>query len=164
MASGNTLCRFHPAAYEPAATNFPVPGVRNNHPTLDFDPITQQTCYFTDVLPKAYSGGGLTLRVRWMAASATSGDCVWLSAIERIDAGTLDTDADSFASDQTVTTTTNGASGISVESVMTFTSGAAMDSLAAGETFRLRLERDADVGGDSMTGNAQLVSAVLEET
>lgn len=164
MATGNTLITINPLEAEFPAANFPQHDLRNAHPVLDFDAATAETCYFTRTLPKLYAGGGLTVRIRWAASTATSGNCKWNVQIERIDAGTLDIDADSFASAQTTTTAANGTSGITVETVITFTSGAQMDSVAAGETFRLLLQRDAANGGDTMTGDAELVALIVEET
>lgn len=164
MASGDTLCTFFPTDAELPAANYPQHNVRNIHPTLDYDAAAEETAYFTSVLPANYAGGGITVLIRWAAASATSGDCIWLTAIERILVGTLDIDADSFASANTVTTTANGTSGVTVESSIAHTSGAQMDSLAAGETFRLSVARNADDGSDTMTGDAQIVSVVVKET
>ena len=51
------------------------------------------------------------------------------------------------------------------ETVITFTNGAQMDNLAAGEPFMLRIFRDADNGGDTLTGDAQMAwqTLVIEE-
>jgi len=45
-----------------------------------------------------------------------------------------------------------------------FTNGAQMDSLAAGESFRLRIYRDANNGDDDMAGDAQLLRIEIQET
>jgi hypothetical protein len=39
-----------------------------------------------------------------------------------------------------------------------------MDSLAAGESFRLRIYRDADNGSDTMTNDAELLRIEVRET
>ncbi|TGT76703.1 MULTISPECIES: DUF2793 domain-containing protein [unclassified Mesorhizobium] len=166
VSSGGTtkpFLTFLPDDQEYAGSNYAAIGVRNGHPTLEFDTTTQQTAIFTGVLPASYAGGGLTADCTWAAASATSGTIGWDVAIERIDAGTLDIDADSFASAQTITAATvPGTSGVTSKTSCSFTSGAQMDSLAAGEPFRVRLRRD--VANDTAAGNAQMISLVIRET
>ncbi len=164
MATGETMAIIHPYQAETPATNYPQQNLRNVHPTLDFDAATAETANFTLVLPSHYGGNGLTVLVRWAGATATSGNVKWNAAIERMDVGTLDTDADSFASAQTTTTAANGTSGILAETSIAFTSGAQMDSVAAGETFRLQVKRDAADAADTMTGDAQVESIVVKET
>ena len=44
------------------------------------------------------------------------------------------------------------------------TSGAQMDSVAAGEGFRLQIEREGAHGNDTMAGNAQLSKVEIRET
>lgn len=154
---------FTPAGYEPTSTNYATLGTRNQHPTLDFDTTTQESAVWTAVLPSTYAGGGLTVDVYFAAASATSGTIGWDVAIERIDASSLDIDADSFATAQTVTAATvPGTSGQVLKSSVAITSGANMDSLAAGEAFRIRLRRD--VATDTATGDAQLLAMIVRET
>lgn len=163
MASGNTLLAFEaPAAQLPAA-NYATFDTRNNHVCLDFDAAADEACYFEGVLPRHYAGGGLTVTLIWAASSATSGVTRWDVAIERHDTGT-DLDADSFAADASVDATASGTSGALVYTSLTFTSGAAMDSLAAGEHFRLRVNRDANHANDTMTGDAELFGVEIRET
>jgi|SRR6185436_17190633 len=165
-ASGQTLCVFTPAHAEFPSSNFGTFDTRNGHLVLEFDASTDEKIYFTGVLPRNYSGGGLTLIIGWMADTATSGSCRWQAGIERLaDAGS-DLDADDFASSNSAGGTANGTSGKLTYTTIAFTSGAQMDSLAAGEAFRLSINRDADgtSGTDDMTGDAQLVFAEIKET
>ena len=99
-----------------------------------------------------------------MATSATSGDVVWGGSIERAQEGGTDQDADSFAAEQTATSTANGTSGIKTKTTLTFTSGAVMDSLAAGEPFRLKIARKAADAADTMTGDAEWCEAHIKES
>ena len=39
-----------------------------------------------------------------------------------------------------------------------------MDSLAVGESFRIKITRDADNGSDTMAGDAQLFAVKVKET
>lgn len=164
MASGNTLLIFTPLANEPPASNYATLDTRNAHPVLDFDAGTDESAVFTAVLPRNYASGGITVYVHWAATSATSGDCVWNAAFERIGEGSQDIDSDGFASAQAVTATAPGTSGNVDIAAITFTDGAQIDSVAVGEAFRLKITRDADNGSDTMTGDAELVAIELKET
>jgi len=99
-------------------------------------------------------------------STATSGSFRVQAGIERVLAGTLDIDADSFASFQSGGGTANGTCGVTSTVSVAFTDGAQMDSLAAGEAFRLKIRRDADgtSGTDDITSDAELLRVVLRET
>lgn len=163
MSSGNTLCVFGAADNVPPTGNNAAFAFRNNHPVLAFDTTTQEEAYFTDVMPRHYAGGGITVYLHWTAASATTGTIGWLIAIERMSDAATDLDADSFASDQTVVAATvSGTSGVVTVTNVAITSGANMDSLAVGEAFRIRVRRD--VANDTATGDAELHAIEIKET
>jgi len=166
MSSGDTLAVFTPLHNEPPSAAYMTLDVRNGHPVLDADGATDEEAVFTGILPRHYAGGGLTVYLHVMFSSATSGNAYWQAAFERMDDGTLDTDADSFAAFQGAAGNPNGTSGIMTLVTITFTSGAQMDSLAAGEMFRLKVRRDADgsVGTDDVTTDAELVGIEIKET
>jgi hypothetical protein len=161
--SGNKwLLQWSPIDNEPPSSNYATLDTRNGHPTLDFDTTTQEAAIFSGVLPSDYAGAGITVTVYCAATSATSGTVGWLASIERMDASTLDIDADSFASAQTITATTvPGTSGQLLKLSVNISSGANMDSLAAGEMFRLKIERD--VANDTATGDAELLRVTMKE-
>lgn len=163
MASGNTLAVFLPAGYEPPASNYATLNVRNQHPVLEFDTTTQETAIWSSFMPANYAGGNLIVTVVWAAASATSGTIGWDATFERIDAGTLDVDADSFATAQTITAATvSGTSGVTSATTVTCTAGSTgTDSIAALDAFRLRIRRD--VANDTATGDAHLLRVVVSE-
>jgi len=164
MASGNTLCVFTPQCNQPPATVYATLTTRNNHLLLAFDDAADEYAYFPGVLPRHYGGGGVTVTIIWLAASATSGEVVWAVAWERHQDDALDMDADSFAADQTVTATCASATGEPAYDTIAFTNGAEMDSLAVGESFRLRIYRDANNADDDMAGDAQLLRIEVRET
>lgn len=166
MASGNTLAIFTPLHNEPPASNYATLDLRNYHPCLDFDGATDEEAVFSGILPRNYSGGGLTVYLHVGFTSATSGNAYWQVAIERMDDGTLDLDADSFASFQGAAGNPNGTSGVMTLVTIAFTAGAQMDSLAAGEMFRLKIRRDADgsAGTDDVTTDAELFGVEIKET
>lgn len=163
MASGDTLMVWSaPAGTPPGSGGFAYDGVRNGVPIKVFVDGSDTSTIFSGVLPRRYSGGGVTAKIHAFHVP-TSGDSRWLGAIER---GTTDIDADSFAADQGVSLTANGTSGIASSGDLVFSSGAVMDSLAAGEPFRLRITRDGDgtTGTDDAAGDAQLWLVELRET
>jgi hypothetical protein len=105
--SGNKwLLQWGPLVNEAPSSNYATLDTRNGHPVLNFDTTTQEAAIFTGVLPSDYGGAGIVVSVFCAAATATSGTIGWLASIERIDASSLDIDADSFASAQTITATT----------------------------------------------------------
>lgn len=163
MASGNTLITFLPNNAEALASNGARFDVRNYHPVLDFDDTTNWSAVFTGVLPRHYSSGGVTVYIHYAMSSATSGDVDWDVSFERIGDQQQDIDSDSFAAAQSVdNTTVPGTSGnVDIVSVA-FTDGAQMDSIAVGESFRLKVTRDA--ASDTASGDAELVAVEIKET
>lgn len=101
--------------------------------------------------------------VHWAATSATSGTGGWDVSFERIGAAQQDIDSDGFATAQTVTAATVDATSgnVSITNVAV-SNGANMDSIAVGESFRLRIRRD--VANDTATGDLELVAVELKES
>lgn len=164
MATTNYMAVFTPLSNEPPASVFATYDTRNSVPVLDFDDGTDEHAVFGGVLPANYAGGGLTVTLVWMATSATTGDVVWNGAIEAHPDDTFDIDADGFATANATTGTTASLSGEQQYTDIAFTAGAQMDSLAAGESFRIKITRDANAAGDTMVGDAELMRVVIKET
>lgn len=163
MASGDTLAVFCPFDNEPPALNYATLDFRNNHPVLDFDDTTAEAAIFSALLPRNYGGGGITAYVHWSATAATSGTGGWTVEFERIGDGSQDTDADSFATAQTVTAATvPGTSGNVKITNVAIANGANIDSIAVGEKFRVRIKRD--VANDNAAGDLELHGVELKET
>lgn len=163
MASGNTLCTFHPQDNEPPASNYATMDVRNGHPVLDFDTTTAEAAIFTGILPRHYGGGGITVYVHYAMSTATSGTCGWTVEFESIGDEAQDIDSDGFASAQTLTAiTVPGTSGQAQINSVAVSNGANMDSIAVGELFRIRLKRD--VANDTAAGDAEFLGMELKET
>jgi hypothetical protein len=154
---------FPALANEPPASAFATLDTRNSHPVLDFDAGTDESAVFRGVLPSAYAGGGLNVKLIWAATSATAGNVLWYVGMERIPAGSLDIDADSFGTGNSSVVATDSVSGETTETTITLSSGAQMDSTAAGEMFRLVVIRDANNASDTMTGDAELLAVVVTE-
>ncbi len=164
MASGDTLCVWRAQDNEPPATSPAALTRRNGHFVLAFDTgATEEVAIFSDVLPRNYGGGGITVYLTWSAASATTGTIGWHTAFERIGDGQQDVDSDGFASDKTVTATTvPGTSGLTDITNVAHTNGAEIDSIAVGERFRIRIKRD--TSADDASGDAELHCIELKET
>lgn len=147
-----TYAVFTPDNNQPPASNYATLDTRNSVACLDFDDATDESAVFVGIIPEGASlGSGLKIRIHWAATTATSGDCVWLAALERMN---TDLDSDSFDTAGTVTTTCNGTSGIVAVSEITLTN---IDSVTAGDGFRLKITRDADSGSDTLSGDVELV-------
>jgi len=164
MASTNFMAVFTPLQNEPPATNYATLDTRNSVPVLDFDADTDESAVFGGVLPNNYAGGGLTITLVWMATTATTGDVVWNADIERHQDDAFDIDADGFAGANAATGTTASASGEQQYTDITFTSGSDMDDLAAGESFRIKITRDANNASDTMANDAELLRVIIKET
>lgn len=167
MATTDTLAVFDPHDNEPPSSNFATLDTRNSIPVLDFDDTTDESAVFGGVLPNNYDGGGLTITLVWGATSATSGTVSWDVSIESNTDDADDLDSDSFAAaNNSGAVTAPSASGEFGYDDITFTDGADMDSLAAGESFRLKVTRDADgtTATDNMTGDAELLRVIVKET
>lgn len=164
MASGDFLAVFTPLNNEPPASNFATFDTRNSVPVLDFDASTDESAVFGGVLPSNYDGGGLTVTLVWMSTDQTSGDVVWNAAIERHQDDAFDIDSDGFAAAQAATGTTASATGEQQYTNIAFTDGAQMDSLAAGESYRIKITRNADDGSDTMSNDAELMRVIIKET
>lgn len=163
MASGNTLAIFTPQCNEPPASNFATLDLRNQHPVLDFDPVTNESAVFSGVMPRHYAGGGVTVYLHYAMKTTAANTIDWDVAFERIGDQQQDLDADGFAAVQSVDdSTVPGTSGLVDIVSVTFTDGAQMDSVAVGEGFRLKVTRDAV--NDDATGYAELRFVEIKET
>lgn len=165
MASGDTLAIFTAKNNEPPASAAAIPDKRNNHPVLDFAPdTTNESAVFSSVMPQNYAGTtGVTVYIHYAMSSATSGNIDWDAAFERIGDQQQDIDSDGFAAaNSTDNTTVPGTSGLVDIISITFTDGADMDSVAVGESFRLKITRDGI--SDTATGDSELVKVEIRET
>jgi len=161
MASGDTLIIFTSQQYQPDSSNQGTVDQRGTNWVLDFDASTNESVFFSGVMPRHYGAGGVTVYLTFGASSATSGDVDWDVAFE--DAATQDMDSDGFAAVNSVdNTTVPGTSGEKVTANVTFTDGADMDSVGAGDPFRLKVTRDA--ASDTAAGDAELWSVEIKET
>lgn len=135
-------------------TNMPVSA-------LAFDAATEEDIFFRFVAT-SYGSGNVTVRVYWYADSASSGDVIFGAALSCItpNTDTQDVETDAFATANTVTDTHLGTTGQRLHSADITVSN--LDSLAAGDHVTMRFYRDADAGGDTMTGDALVTFVTVE--
>lgn len=146
---GSFLASAFPSFSHVTSGNFPADA-------LVFDGTNNQAAFFRFVAT-SYGSGNLTLTIYWYADTATSGDCVWESALACItpgDAQSVETKAFATAN-TTTTTTTSTADGLNT-TVITITN---LDSIAAGDLAWLRIRRLS--AGNTMGGNAMFLGATL---
>ena len=153
MASGDTIFKFKPQDNEPQ-TGSGIRDSRNNHPVMDL--ALTEFMVVSDVMPRNYAGGGLTIYLHYAMSSATANDIKLETSLERIGDQQQDLDSDGFAAAQNSgDITVPGTSGPVDIISTTHSNGAEMDSSAVGEGFRLKVTRIAVVGTDA-TGDLEL--------
>lgn len=162
MATGDTLAVFTPTHNEPTTVNSATLDVRSDHLVLDFDDSTDEYAVFSAILPRQYKGGGLTVTLIWAASTATTGNVEWTVRFERLQEGADDLDSDSFATAQTAIVATASTSGQVKYTEIAFTNSE-IDGLLTGERFRLKITRNANGAGDTMTGDAELAAVEIRE-
>lgn len=152
---------FLPDSAEMPTTNFPQQLRVNNRPVLAFDAATDETCYWTAVAPQGLTGT-ITVLVHYMMASATTGAVYFQSAIEAITPGdAVDLDATtSFDTANSGNGTVPGTAGYEQSISITMTNA---DGIAAGDYFRLSLNRDADNASDTATGDAYVLAVEFRD-
>lgn len=163
MSVGDTLVVFQPEHHRPPASGYATLDVRNGHLVLDFDDSTDETAFFSGIVPRHYSGEGMAIVLSWAATSATSGNVRWGVAFERHEQATDDLDSDSFATTKEVTAMTASTSGALKQSEIAFSS-AEIDGLVAGEHFRLKVTRNADDASDTLVGDSELLAVEMKES
>ena len=164
MASGDTLLIFTPLHNEPPSSNAATLDTRNQHPCLDFDQDTNESAVFSSVMPQHYAGTtGVTVYIHYAMTSAEANTVDWDAAFELIGDQDLDIDGDDFAAVNSVDdTTVPGTTGLVDIVSIAFTDGADMDSVEAGDSFRLKITRDAV--SDDAAGDAELYKVEIRET
>lgn len=161
----NFEINFSPSAFIPPSTAHADRGVIQNRDYMAFDASTVEAMYSQAVqMPAAYTGSGtLKADILYAAASATSGKFDFEISVEAITADdAVDTDAgDSFDTANAANETVPGTAGYMSVLTVTLTN---KDSVAAGDMFRIKLERDADDGtNDTATGDARVYLVCVYE-
>jgi hypothetical protein len=125
-----------------------------------FDAATDEHLMWGFLLPANYGSGG-TIRLKWRAATATSGNVIWKAGIVPSTDNSTDDSAVVFnAADLSSASAAPGTLGRTVEVTITLT----VTNVAATKQVVVFIGRDADNGSDTMSGDAILLSARLEYT
>ena len=151
--AGEVRSTAFPQLVKANGTTIPISGYA-------FDAATEEAIFF-DFEATGYGSGNVTVRCRWYADTASTGDCIWGAALAALtpNTDTQDVETDGLGTAATTTTTHLGTTGQREhETSITVSS---LDSLAAGDTVRVRVYRDADAGGDTMVGDAILTRVTL---
>ena len=119
---------------------------------LEFVDSGTREVWFEGQVPEDYTATDtINIRVLWRANTVTSGAAVWDGALESITPDADDLDSDSLGTVvQASATTTADVAGEVVETVITLDVAGELDSLAAGETFRIRIRRLPGDAGDTL--------------
>lgn len=128
---------------------------------LAFDASTEEWVCWQRYWPADYSSSPVA-KLTYKMASATSGDVVWVVQVAAIsDGDSTDADAKAFGTANSGTVTVPGTAGhIDVASITVSNA----DSVAAGDWVVIRVARDADAGGDTATGDAELIGVAIQYT
>jgi len=134
--------------------------LRNNHAVVEFDDGAEEYIELTGVMPRKADLDYLGLKLVW-TASTNQGAMIWQAKFERHQDDTTDLDSDSWGNSSSVISAPSNSSGVVQSAFLRV--GSSIDSIAAGESFRIRLSRDPQHAIDSMSGDAQLLQAELVE-
>lgn len=128
--------------------------------SLSFDAAGTEACQWRIPYLPAYGSGNVTVKLRWYADTATSGEVVWSASLMALTPGdTQNAETDAWATENTATDTAGAATHDVVEASITVSN---LDSVASGDYVSLRVRRVGGNGSDTMTGDAQLVGVVVE--
>lgn len=167
MASGDTVGKFFPQQNEPPAASqatFDSRGANFPHLILDFDASTSEVAVFKDVLAQNYGGNGIDIFAHTAFSSATGGSGVWNFYFERIGNKQADLDdSDGFGSAASMAVDVAPEAGSMTITSIDVPDGAGV-SLAAGEGYRLKVERDCNSATDDATGDMELWAIEFRES
>jgi hypothetical protein len=152
---------FTPEAAHFPSTNYAPMTLINQRPALAFDAATDETAYWTGIAPAGLSGT-ITVVVHYIMASATSGAVYFQASLEAITpADAVDLDAGtSFDTANSGNGTVPGTVGYEQAISITMTNA---DSIAAGDYFRLALNRDADNASDTAAGDCYVLGVEVRD-
>lgn len=154
---------FKPQAVEGPTSAFAPLDKTNVRPVLMFDASSDEAAYWTDIAAQGFTGA-VTVVISYIMASATSGAVRFQAQIEAItDGDAIDLDATtSFDTANSAGETVPGTAGHMSQLSITMTNA---DSIAAGDYFRLSINRDADgtSGTDDAAGDCYVLLVELRD-
>jgi len=134
-----------------------VDGTNHSYYVLDFDASSDEAAFWQWTMPDSYDNGSIDITYYW-EAGATSGDSIFCFQAKGLSANSAE-DIDSALSSAVCETDTAQANANDLAS-MTETN--ATSNFTDGEYVTFKVFRDADVAGDTMTGDARLVKVKIE--
>ena len=146
-----------PYAAEFPTSNYPALTTVNARPVLAYDASTQETAYWTLVVPQGLTGT-LSVVLSIIGNAAGTNSTYWEVACEAVtsaDATDLDSTT-SFATANTGNVAMPSTQGHMVQVSVTLTND---DSMAAADYLRISIARDADNGSDNFAADAYLLAA-----
>lgn len=168
-AGTKTLFTFFPREAEFPTSAFATLDTRGTtpHPVLNFDDNTVETVVFRDYINEgvtlADTGTAIAVFCDYIALSATIGVLGLNVSWERLAPGGQDLDSDGFGTAQSGSVTVDAASGKMHRVQVNFTKAQLPSGFAAGDMFRLRIQRNTSVGSDH-TADAQFVGCFANFT
>jgi hypothetical protein len=164
-----TLFKFFPREAEFPTSAFATLDARGQtpHPVLNFDDNTVETVVFRDYINEgvtfADTGTAVAVFCDYLALSATTGVLGLNISWERLAPGGQDLDSDGFGTAQAGSVTVDATSGKMHRVQVNFTKAQLPSGFAAGDMFRLRIQRNTSVGSDH-TADAQFVGCFANFT
>ena len=134
-----------------------VDGTNHSYYVLDYDASSDEAAFWQWTMPDSYDNGTIDITYYW-EAGATSGDSIFCFQAKGLSANSSE-DIDSTLSSAVCETDTAQANANDL-ALMTETN--ATSNFTAGEYVTFKVFRDADVAGDTMTGDARLVKVKIE--
>lgn len=136
---------------------------RNGHSLIAFDDTTNEEIQFEGIIDRVYNPSrSIIVDIHWAAATATTGNVKWDAQLENLAEAGQDLDLDGFPIGVTGTQGTNATAGVLTYTGLTM-SNAEADSIVAGNSFRLKITRDAANVLDTMVGDAQILGVEIRQ-
>lgn len=134
-----------------------VDGTNHTYYVLDFDDSTDESAFWHWTMPDAYDAGTVDVTFYWEAAEVT-GDVIWAAQAAGVAPDSAEDIDPSLGVAQTVTDTAQANANDLASAVISSWN----PSWAAGDYITLKVYRDADAVGDTMSGDARLVKVKIE--
>lgn len=162
MASGDTLYFFSANDFLAPSTGYATfVGSSNGDLVCDFN-ASGDAAVFRGVMPRNYSGNGITANLHWTKTTTSTGTVAWALYFERGNDANHLFGIDSFGACQvSAAANATSTSGQWATTAISVANGAAMDSIAAGDLFRVRVNAGSS---DSNLGHRRLAGIELRET
>lgn len=162
MASGDSVCSFQALNNLPPSSGYAAfVGWTNGDLILDFN-TSGDAAIFRGLLPRNYSGNGLTAYLHWTLATTSTGTVGWTLAFERSNDANHKIGTNGFATCQIVASVSATATCYQlITSSLAMANGGALDNMVVGDFFRIKI---AAASSDGYTANRRLVAVELKET